>query len=487
MQKKSIIKNYLYNLVYQILILVIPLITTPYLSKTLGASSIGIYSFTLSIATYFILFGSLGIAMYGRREIAYFQDDINERSKTFFEILIVRTITLGISMIIFYFTFASHGEYSIYYKVLLLEILSNILDISWFFQGLEEFKKTVTRNIIVKIISVISIFLFVKTIDDLIIYFVIYVLSNLLGNISMWFYLPKYINKINVRQLNIIKHVKPTILLFIPQIAMQVYTVLDKTMIGWILNDMSEVGNYEQSQKIVKLAMTIVTSLGTVIIPRISNTYAKKNDALIRSYLEKTFNFVWILGTPIMFGIMAISFKFVPWFLGEGFEKSIILLILGAPLVLVIGLNNVSGMQYLIPTKKQNIFTKSVVIGAIFNFFTNLLLINIFKSVGAIIASTLAETVILSAQLIYMKKDIPLIIAFQSSIKPIFCGLIMFFVTFFVGHLLEATIITTFIQILIGTLCYFSLLYIFKDKFFINMIDKLKMYIKKSTSKTSTE
>ena len=157
--KKSVAKNYIYNLLYQILIMIVPLITTPYLSRVLGAQSIGIYSYTISITTYFILFGSLGVAMYGQREIAYLQDNKKERSKTFFEILIMRFITMAISLIIFYVSFCLKGDYSIYYKVLILEIIANSFDISWFFQGLEEFKKTVFRNIIIKLFNYIAILL----------------------------------------------------------------------------------------------------------------------------------------------------------------------------------------------------------------------------------------------------------------------------------------------------------------------------------------
>ena len=167
MKKKSVAKNYIYNLSYQILAIIIPLITTPYLSRILGAENIGIYSYTLSITTYFILFGSLGVAMYGQREIAYVQKNIKKRSITFCEIFIMRLITLFISLLIFYFTFCLNGQYATYYKILMLEIIANAIDISWFFQGLEEFKKTVIRNMIVKVISVICIFVFVKTSNDL--------------------------------------------------------------------------------------------------------------------------------------------------------------------------------------------------------------------------------------------------------------------------------------------------------------------------------
>jgi len=210
--KKSITKNYIYNLLYQIIVLILPLITTPYISRVLGARNIGIYSYTISITTYFILFGSLGIAMYGQREIAYIQDDAKKYSKTFWEITLLRFITVGISMIIFWFTFASNGQYNIYYKILLLELLANCMDISWFFQGLEEFKKTILRNIIIKIISVMCIFTFVKTTNDLSIYLWIYVLSTLIGNLSLWPYLTKYLRKVKIKEINVIKHIKPDIM-----------------------------------------------------------------------------------------------------------------------------------------------------------------------------------------------------------------------------------------------------------------------------------
>ena len=276
MKKKSITKNYIYNLSYQILIIFLPLITTPYVSRVLGAENVGIYGYTLSIVTYFVLFGALGISMYAQREIAYVQSDIKERSKIFFEIIIFRFITMFVSIFLYYIFFVNGNNYQNYYFILIMELVSTCFDISWFFQGLEEFKKTVIRNIIVKLISFICILVFVKTKNDLSIYILIYVLSNFIGNMSLWMYLPKYIEKIKINELNIFKHLKPTLWLFIPQIAMQIYTVLDKTMIGTIIEDKSEVGYYEQAQKIVKLCLTLVTSLGIVMVPRIANTFASR-------------------------------------------------------------------------------------------------------------------------------------------------------------------------------------------------------------------
>lgn len=474
MAKKSVKRNYIYNLAYQILLLVVPLITTPYISQVLGTNGVGIYSYTLSIATYFVLFGSLGVAMYGQREIAYLQDNKKESSKVFWEISILKCITMGISLLIFYFTYANGTEYQVYYKILMLEILANMIDISWFLQGLEEFKKTVIRNIVVKILSVIAIFIFVNDVEDTKIYLIIYTVSNLLGNLSLWAYLPKFLSKVNIKELKIIRHLKPTIALFIPQIAMQVYTLLDKTMIGNILGDMSEVGIYEQSQKIIKMPLTVITALGTVVAPRIANIVANNKREEIEQYIEKSFGFAWLAGIPMMFGIMAISKNFVPWFLGEEFNKAIWVMIIGAPIIIAVGLNNVSGIQYLIPAKKQNIFTRSVVIGAIFNFCINLMLIPILKSVGAIIASVFAEILIFGIQLYYIRKDFNLKIVYKDAWKYVVSGIIMFIFTFVLGEFMNPTIITTFVQICVGGLIYIILLILMKEKMLYQFLGKIK-------------
>ena len=193
MAKKSIAKNYIYNMVYQVLILILPLITTPYLSRVLGAEGIGIYGYTYSIVTYFILFGSLGVAMYGQREIAYAQENVEARKKVFIEIIIFRFITIALAAVAYFFLFMNGKEYQIYYQILLIELIAAAFDISWFFQGMEEFKRTVTRNVLVRICSVSLVFILVKTKEDLAKFTLIYSLADLIGNLSLWLYVPKYI------------------------------------------------------------------------------------------------------------------------------------------------------------------------------------------------------------------------------------------------------------------------------------------------------
>ena len=474
MNKKSIAKNYIYNVLYEVLAIIIPLVTTPYLSRVLGAERIGVYSYTLSIATYFILFGSLGTATYGKREIAFVQDDKEKRSKAFSEIFFLRLAALSISLILFYFTFCSHGNYEIYYKILLLEIIANILDVSWFFQGLEEFKKTVIRNIIIKVISAVCIFIFVRTPDDLWKYFLIYALSTLVGNMSLWLYLPKYVIKQKLNELCIKKHLKPTILLFVPQIATQIYTVLDKTMIGAIIVDKSEVGLYEQSQKIIKILLTLATSLGTVMMPRIAFSYAKGEVSKIKRYMEKSFSFITMLAFPMMTGIISISCHFVPIFYGDGFEKVKTLLCVISPIIIFIGLSNVIGTQYLLPTKQQKKYTLSVVCGAIVNFGLNLLLIPKYASVGASIATVFAELAVTTVQFWLVRKQI----SFTSTLKiiaPYFlASILMFIPSLIIGSCIENHTLSLAIQGTASVIIYVATLYIFHDPNLLLITNKVK-------------
>ena len=478
MAKKSVAKNYIYNLSYQILVIIIPLITTPYISRVLGAENIGIYSYTLSISAFFILFGSLGIALYGKREIAYHQKNEEEYSKIFWEILILRIILMSISLVIFYFSFVTKEQYQIYYKILMLEILANCVDISWFFQGLEEFKKTVIRNMIVKVISIVCIFVFVKDKNDLTKYFLIYVLSILLGNISLWFYLPKFLTKVKLKYLKIWRHIKPTLYLFIPQIAIEVYTLLDRTMIGAIISDKSEVGFYDQSQKIIKMLLTMITSLGTVMLPRIASNFASGKKKKIAKYLKKSFNMVFFLSFPMIFGIISVSSIFVPKFFGEGYGKVAILMNVISPIILFIGLSNVIGTQYLLPTKRQKEFTISVVCGAIINFIINISLIWKFGAIGASIGTVIAELTVAMVQIFFIRKDFKIINIIKSSKNYLFSSIIMFIVCLVIKSIVRKPYFSMVLQCSLGCIIYLVILILLEDKFLFEILDRIKVKVK---------
>lgn len=467
--KKSVKKNYIYNMLYQLLIIVLPIITTPYIARKLGANGNGIYGYTISIVTYFILFGSLGISMYGNREIAYNQNNKEKRSKVFWELLIIRFFTMMISAIIFYICFCRVGEYSIYYKILLLEMVANVLDISWFYQGMEDFKRTVIRNLIIKLISVICIFIFIKGPDDLKIYLLIYTLSTLFGSLTLWFGIWKYIDK--PKKLKLIYHFPLIMSLFIPQIAVQVYTVLDKTMIGSILGDMNEVGYYEQAQKIIKILLTIITAVGTVMMPRIANCFAEGNDNQIKAYMNKTFKFVFLLAFPLMFGIIIVSNNFTPLFFGKGYDEVPMIMSILSIIILFISLSSIVGNQYLLSIKRQKEYTISVIIGAIINFTLNLILIRFYKSYGAAISTVIAEFSVTLVQFYFVRKEFNLKKIIKDSKNYFLAGIMMLFVCLLIDKLIISNLIAISIQVIVGVIIYFGMLFILKDKFLLELIN----------------
>lgn len=475
---KSVKKNYIYNLIYQIVAIILPFITTPYLSRVLGATNIGIYGYTLSISAYFILFGSLGIALYGQREIAYEQNNKQKYSQTFIEIIILRIITMSISLLLFYLLFCKTGEYNNYFKILILELIANILDISWFFQGLEEFKKTVGRNLIIKTISVILIFIFVKTKNDLNIYFIIYTVSILIGNLSLWLYLPKFITLKYIKKLNLKKHFKATLVLFIPQIAIQIYTILDKTMLGTIIVNKAEVGYYTQAEKMIKLMLTIITSLGTVMLPRIASSYAKGDSETIKIYITRAFNLVFLISIPMIVGIVCISNVFVPWFFGKGYDKVIPIMIILTPILLFIGMSNVIGMQYLLPTKKQKEYTYSVIIGAIVNFLINIILIPRYGAIGAAIGTIIAEATVTVSQIFYTKKYIDYKKILKLTKNYFISSIVMLIMILIIKITMGNSLFSMFVQIGVGVTAYGICLLILKDKFVQYFINIFLNYIK---------
>ena len=477
MAKKSIKKNYIYNVVYQVLTLLTPLITTPYVSRVLSAEGIGEYSFTASVVSYFVLFATLGTTTYGEREISYSQNDRKKRSKVFWEIEFLSCVTVALT-IIAYIVFLSVTGFRIIYLVQIFSILSVAVDISWLFTGLEDFKATVTRNIIFKLINIAFLFLAVRSKNDLIIYVFGLCFIQFLSSVALWPLIKGVVDKVPLKQLHPFKHLATDLTLFVPTVAIQVYTVLDKTMIGAITKSNAENGYYEQAQKISKIALTLVTALGTVMIPRIGSYFAEGDKKKIREYMYKAYNFVWMLGIPLCFGLIGISGNLIPWFLGNGFEKSEILLCTLSFLILSIGINNVTGMQYMIPTKKQNLFTVSVCIGAVANFSLNALMIPHLASLGAAIASVIAETTIAIVQFVMVRQELSGWKVLSLSWKYLISGGLMLVLLLWENRVFNPSIIHTIIMIISGGLLYLAMMIILRDKFFIDNINSALSMVK---------
>jgi O-antigen/teichoic acid export membrane protein len=479
MAKSKVVKNYIYNTAYDLLRILSPLITTPYISRVLGSGGVGIYSYARSYATFFILLGTLGTGLYGQREIAYVQDDKEKRSKVFWEIETFRLLFTLLGTLAFFLIFGNHGENAIIYRILTLEVLANAIDISWFFQGIENFKLTVIRNSIIKIAGIVFVFAFVKKPEDVPLFTWCLVLPYFIANLSLWPSMRKYLCNTSFSFTDSLKrHMKPVMILFLPQVAAEVYEVLDKAMIGAISKDMDQVGCYTQSQKLIRIILLIVTSLGTVMLSAMSAAFARGDKERIEQSIKKAFRFVFMISVALMFGLCALTERFVPFFLGSGFDLVGPITIVTSPILVVIGISNVIGKQYLLPTMQQEAYTKAVMIGAGVNVVFNFFLISQFGAIGAAIATVVAELTVMGVEMYFVRGQLPLGACLMPLIRYLIMGVIMFAAVAGVGKVLPSGSVYMLVMIAAGVLVYGLELLITRDEMLMVGIDLVKRKMK---------
>lgn len=473
---RSISKNYIYNTSYQILTLLTPLITTPYLSRVLKADGIGEYSFTTSIVSYFLLLAMLGISNYGQRQIAYEQDNPELRSRTFYEVSLFKVFSVSLSLVTYYLFISMWQPEAarLIYWIQALNIIALFFDVTWFFQGLEEFGKIVFRNLICRILNIILIFICIREPKDLLLYIGIMGGMNILSMILLLPYMPRYLVSVQWNTIRPFRNIRAVLELFLPTVAIQVYTVLDKTMIGLMSGLPAENGYYEQAEKITKMSLMLVTSLGTVMLPRIAHFYAQNDTKKICEAMLRSYRFAWMLGFLLFFGIIGVADHFVPWFFGPGFEKVVPLLCVFSGLLLAIGINNVTGIQYMIPTNQQNLFTLTVTIGAGVNFVLNILWIPYLASIGAAWASVIAETVIALVQFYFVKDMFSFKKVIFMGIPYLIYGGLMYSALYIVGMCIAPSVFSIIFLMFLGIIIYIGLLWICRDALFIMAINKIK-------------
>lgn len=473
MQRKSLLKNYIYNTVYQLLVMLTPLITTPYISRILGAENIGIYSFSTSIVSYFTLFATLGTTIYGQREISYLQDDREKRTEVFWNIEVFSCINTVLWLILYGIYIWLVCDNVIVYSILVMNVIAVAFDITWLFQGMEEFGRITFRNALFKILNIIYVFIFVRSENDLNIYILGMCLLPLLSILSLWGELWKIVDRPNLKKIRPFTNVKEILFMFIPFLAISIYTVLDKTMLGLLTESKIENGYYEQATKVSKTALTLVTALGTVMMPRIGYYYERNEKDTVRKYMYESYRFVWFMGIPLCLGLIGLSANFVPWYYGNGYEKVVPLLSILSLLILAIGINNVTGMQYLIATKRQNAFTFTVIVGAIVNFILNLILIPKWYSVGAAIASVFAETIVALLQIFIIRNEVSPRIILSCGRHYWLAGITMLVFLYGLRRWLTPSIFHSIVMITGGCVWYIVCLLVAKDEFFIAQLKKI--------------
>ena len=409
---------------YQVFVLLLPIITIPYVSRVLGPTGIGINAYTNSIVQYFVLFGTLGLTMYGNREIAYNRDDRQKMSNLFWELALLRLVTTSLAIIVYLVFILLVDQYQTFYLIQGLLLVATAVDMSWFFQGLEEFRITVLRNSLVKIVSLVLIFTLVKSRNDLWIYIFVLTGSQVLGNLTLFPYLKTYINKPIWKQLNLMKHLSPTIAMFVPQIATQIYLQVNKTMLG-AFTGVQASGFYDNSDKIVKILLAVVTATGTVLLPHSAHSFASGRHDQVEKSLTRSMHFILVLACPMAAGLAGVAPVFTKVFFGADFWPVSSLLMIESVIIILVGISNATGVQYLLPTNQLVPFTTSVILGAIGNIILNIPLILLYGGNGAMVATVLSEFLVTGYQVYKIKGQLSLNGLFRETWKYLVAAVIM--------------------------------------------------------------
>lgn len=475
MKKVSIKKNYIYSTLYEVLAIVTPLITAPYTSRIFGAEGVGIQSYTNSIVSYFTLFAALGVESYGQREIARHRDNREESSKIFWEILLLTLVTTCICLAGWLILVFFSEQYTPYYAVLTITLIAVPFDISWFFGGYEQFKYIVLRNTFFRLAGIAVLFVFVRKPSDLLLYMALLAASGLIGNLSMWTYLPQFLVRTDFHELNIRRHVKETIIYFIPTIATSVYTVLDKTMIGILTGSEAENGYYEQATKIISIAKSMIFSLNTVMSARMSYLFAQEKVGEMKEKLDQSFGYLMLLGVPMTLGIMGVAGNFVPWFFGEGYDRTIILLCILSPLIVIISISNCLGAQYFVPSGQRIRSMKGILCGSAINFICNVFMIPRWGAVGAAVASVLAEAAI-SIIYVHMSREFSgWRMIWRNFWKKMIAGFVMLLIVDVIGRGHTGDVWVTILQGIVGAGVYFWLILLLRDRQMLEILKNEKV------------
>ncbi|KEZ91203.1 flippase [Lacrimispora celerecrescens] len=422
----SIKKNFIYNIIYQMLVLILPLITTPYISRVFGAENIGIYSYTYSVAYYFVLIAMLGVNNYGNRSCARVRDEREKLSQTFWSIYFLQLI-LSVICTLSYLIYALLIVKNNFIITLLqtFYVISTAFDINWFFFSLEKFKVTIARNLFVKLFTILMIFLMVKSKNSLCIYTAIMSLGTLLSQLVVWPFLKSEVDFYTPKAKEMLGHLKPNLILFVPAVAVSLYKYMDKIMIG-LMSDMSQEGYFAQAEKILQIPLGIISALGTVMLPRMSNIAEKYDIKESVKLIDKSMLFISFLAPALAFGLAGISSTFIPLFLGDGYTLCINILTGLSLSVLPVAWANIIRTQYLIPYKKDTVYLYTVALGAVVNFIVNGLLIGSLGAMGAVVGTVFAEMSVAISQTFMVRKALP-VTKYLKDFTPFFiAGAVMF-------------------------------------------------------------
>lgn len=478
----SLKRNIWFQTLYQIVNTCIPLITAPYLSRVLGADKLGVYSFTSSVVAYFTLAAMLGTVNYGTRAIASVKDDDNKLSQTFWSIYSLQAIVTCIALVFYIGYLGLFCRDNIVISTLqTIAVIDCFFNINWLYFGLEKFQFTATRSLIIRVLTVIAILVFIKQPSDLWLYALIMLSGTILSNMIMWIYLRKIVKWHRSHFPEIVSHLKQNLVLFVPLLAMSIYHIMDKTMLG-LLSTYEQSGFYYNADKVINIPVGILIGIPTVLLPRMTSLITKgksgEGDRLYLTSLEG----VVLISISFAFGVASISKEFAPLFFGPGFDDCILLIIVLSPVLIIKGFSLTARNQYLIPHHLEKIFIKSVVLGGIVNIVINAILIKPMGAMGAVIGTITAELLACIIQYFEMRKYIKVGIVLKRTVIYILFGIIMFIAVRLCSMLPLNIYLVLTIEILVGAIVFICLCCIYgkvtKNQLIVSVFEGLKNTLK---------
>lgn len=478
---KSLAKNSVYNVAYKLLNVLFPLITATYIARVLLAGGVGKVSYAQNIVSYFAVIAALGIPNYGIREIAKVRENRKMTSELFSELFVINFISTVFCTIAYYcmiFSVNIFRENLQLYMVVGFSMIFSLINVDWFYQGVEEYAYIAKRSFAVKMISLICIFLFVRTGADITAYAIIYCLgiggNNLLNIIN----LRKHKVGLTFTNLSVKKHLKPIFILLASVIAIELYTMVDTTMIG-IMCDDSNVGYYTNAMKLVKLLIGVITAIGGVLLPRLSYYYVRGLYEECSRIVSKVFSIMLYLFLPCAIGLLLVSGQIMPLLFGGSFEPAVVTLRIASLLICTLGFSNLFGTQVLLTYGAEKKLLACTIAGAATNIALNAVLIPNFAQNGAAAASVASEMMVTVLALVFSMKYIQLYIdkKFLLSLAVSALGL-----TISVG-LIQATnlcdILKLILSIGVGSIMFFSLSLLTKNAVAQDIVAILKTHAHK--------
>lgn len=477
---QSVKVNYILNLINTGTQMLFPLITFPYVCRVIEADGVGQVNFFQSIISYISLFTCLGIPMYAIREIARDRNDVVKMNRTATEILLLHSVLtlVGYAIVAILCLTVPQIQVNIpLFLILSLTIFFTAIGCEWFYQGIEDFKYITIRGLIIKTISVILLFIFVRSKADLLYYGCYMVLGVLGGNIFNFFRLRKYIHRENIifSELHIKRHIKPVLKVFSFSVVTSIYLQLNTILLGFFKNALA-VGYFTAATKVMQLLLHMSSCLGSVMMPRASHLIAEKKESEFNSLIQKSYDFTLAIAMPMTVGLIFCAPNLITTLCGVKFENSILPSQIIAPIILMVAISNVFGIQVLFPKGKINIVTLCCGIGAVIDLILNLCLIPFFSYIGTSIAYLGAEVATTVSMYFIGRKYIPIQYFKLTHLNYLLGCIMMAAVLFIISKLQLSSLNVLILQGCCGILVYFFMLCLRKDAILMQVLSKIKKH-----------